>query len=234
MILFYAPDIQHQPELPEQESQHCVKVLRKQAGDTIDVTDGQGRFYTAQITEANPRRCRLQLKETILAPPPCPVQIELAVAPTKNADRMEWLAEKATEIGINSLAFLKTRYSERKALNLDRIRKILIAAMKQSEKAFLPNLQDLTAFEAFVQQPFAGQKFIPHCNAGPKPLLSQACPKGKNARILIGPEGDFSEEEVTLALAQGYQAVSLGETRLRTETAAWVACHTIHLLNQQA
>jgi len=174
----------------------------------------------------------LHIRETIEALPSCPVRIELAVAPTKNADRMEWLAEKATETGVDSITFLKTRYSERKQLNTDRIRKILIAAMKQSEKAVLPQLSEMIDFEQYVEQAFAGQKIIPHCHPGEKRLLSHTYCKGEDVRILIGPEGDFSEEEVALALANGYQAVSLGETRLRTETAALVACQTIHILNQ--
>ena len=235
MLLFYAPDILLRPELPEQESQHCVKVLRKQAGDEIDVTDGKGHFYKAQITDAHPKRCQVHILETVEVRPSCPVRIEIAVAPTKNADRMEWFAEKATEMGMNTIAFLKTRYSERKQLNTDRIRKILIAAMKQSEQAFLPQLIEMTDFEGYVKQPFDGQKIIPHCHPGhlgEKHLLSHTYHKGENVRILIGPEGDFSEEEVTLALSQGYLPVSLGETRLRTETAALVACQTVHVLNQ--
>ncbi|MDR1527905.1 MAG: 16S rRNA (uracil(1498)-N(3))-methyltransferase [Dysgonamonadaceae bacterium] len=232
MLLFYAPDILLYPELPEQESQHCIKVLRKQRGDAIDVTDGKGHLYKAQITEANPKRCQLYIQETSIAQPSCPVRIEIAVAPTKNADRIEWLAEKATEMGIDTLTFLNTRYSERKTLNFDRIRKILIAAMKQSEKAVLPELHEMTGFDSYVKQPFEGQKFIPHCYPGEKPFLSCAYRKGENARILIGPEGDFSEEEVALALSQKYQAVSLGNTRLRTETAALTVCQTIHIVNQ--
>ncbi|MDR2804562.1 MAG: 16S rRNA (uracil(1498)-N(3))-methyltransferase [Dysgonamonadaceae bacterium] len=232
MLLFYAPDILLQPELPEQESQHCVKVLRRQVGDAIDVTDGKGYFYKAQITDAHPKRCQLQIAETIEAKPSCPVRIEIAVAPTKNADRMEWLAEKVTEMGIDTLTFLNTRYSERKTLNTDRIRKILIAAMKQSEKAVLPELREMIGFEHYVQQAFDGQKFVPHCRPGEKPFLSRACRKGENVRILIGPEGDFSEEEIALALSQGYQPVSLGDTRLRTETAALTVCQTIHIVNQ--
>jgi len=239
MILFYAPDILLHPETPfgesqlsEPESQHCVKVLRKQVGDEIDVTDGKGYFYKAQITDAHPKRCRLRVREIVEVKPSHPVRIEIAVAPTKNADRMEWLAEKLTEMGVDTIAFLKTRYSERKTLNTDRIQKILIAAMKQSEKAVLPQLLEMTDFEQYVKQDFAGQKFIPHCRAEEKPLLCHDYRKGENVRILIGPEGDFSEEEVALAATQGYQSVSLGETRLRTETATLVACQTIHVLNQ--
>ncbi|MDR0540739.1 MAG: 16S rRNA (uracil(1498)-N(3))-methyltransferase [Dysgonamonadaceae bacterium] len=234
MLLFYAPDMLLRPELPEQESQHCVKVLRKQAGDEIDVTDGKGYFYKALIIDANPKRCQLRIEEAVAAGSSQPVRIEIAVAPTKNADRMEWLAEKATETGIDALAFLKTRYSERKELNTDRIRKILIAAMKQSEKAILPELREMIPFEQYLKQPFDGQKFIPHCRPGEKPFFSRSCRKGENARILIGPEGDFSEEEVALALSQGYQPVSLGDTRLRTETAALIVCQTVHIINQLA
>jgi 16S rRNA (uracil1498-N3)-methyltransferase len=232
MILFYAPDISFCPELPEGESLHCVRVLRKGIGDEIDVTDGKGYFYKAQITDASPKRCQLSVKETIVGQSFCPVRLEIAIAPTKNAERVEWLAEKATEMGVSSFTFLKTRYSERKTLNLDRIRKILIAAMKQSEKAVLPELQEMTGFAPYVALPFDGQKFIPHCRSGEKPFLSCAYHKGENVRILIGPEGDFDEEEIALALAQGYQAVSLGDTRLRTETAALAVCQTVHVINQ--
>jgi 16S rRNA (uracil1498-N3)-methyltransferase len=234
MILFYAPDVRSNPVLPEQESQHCVRVLRKQAGDTIDLTDGRGYFYRACIEEAHPKRCRVRITESIEAQVAGGFRIELAVAPTKNADRMEWLAEKATEMGIDALTFLQTRYGERKSLPLDRIRNLLIAAMKQSEKAVLPALHDFTPFAAYVQQPFDGQRFIPHCHpaTGDKPLLCRACRPSEAVRILIGPEGDFSEEEVALALQHGYRPVSLGDTRLRTETAALVACQTFHIIRQ--
>lgn len=232
MLLFYAPNIQQQPELPEQEAQHCLCVFRKQAGDVIDITDGKGNFYKAKITEAHPKRCRVEIMETFSDAQAQQVKIEIAVAPTKNADRMEWLAEKVTEIGIDTLAFLKTRYSERKELKTGRLRKILIAAMKQSEKAALPALQEMSDFDPYIRQAFNGRKFIAHCHAGEKRLLSRAYRPGENVRVLIGPEGDFSTEEVALALANGYEAVSLGESRLRTETAALTACQTIHILNQ--
>jgi 16S rRNA (uracil1498-N3)-methyltransferase len=233
MELFYSPEIRLVSELPESESQHCIKVLRKKMGDVIDVTDGRGHLYKAQIEDPNPRRCRLQVMETVETQPFCPVRIEIAISPTKNADRMEWLAEKATEMGVDALVFLQTRYCERKTLNIDRIRKILIAAMKQSEKAFLPELRGVTPFLSYLNEPFEGQKFIPHCYpTGEKPLLSRTCRKGEAVRILIGPEGDFSEEEVALALRQGYQPVTLGDTRLRTETAALTVCQTVHIINQ--
>ncbi len=232
MLLFYAPDIAMNPVLPETESGHCVRVLRKQEGDGIDITDGKGFFYKATISEAHPKHCKVEITETIARPPYWPNRIELAVAPTKNIDRMEWLAEKATEIGIDKITFLKTRYSERKEIKAERIEKIMVSAMKQSEKATLPGLQGMTDFNAFIKQEFNGRRFIAHCYEGVKPLLSRAYQPGEDVLILIGPEGDFSTEEVEKALAQGYEPISLGESRLRTETAALTACQTIHIINQ--
>lgn len=232
MIIFYAPDILINFELPETESQHCIRVLRKQPGDEIFITDGKGHFFSATIADPHPKHCKVNIVETQKQNSLWENRIEIALAPTKNMDRTEWFAEKATEIGINKISFLKTRYSERKELKTERIQKILISAMKQSEKAILPEIQAMTDFKQFVQQDFNGQKFIAHCYQGEKPLLSQAYQKGQNVLILIGPEGDFSEEEVSLALANGFQAISLGESRLRTETAALTACQTIHIVSQ--
>jgi 16S rRNA (uracil1498-N3)-methyltransferase len=232
MCLFYAPDILIHPELPEEESQHCIRVLRKQAGDVIDITDGKGCFYKAQIADTHPKHCRITIIETINQISPWKNRIEIAVAPTKNMERTEWFAEKAVETGIDKIIFLKTRYSERKEIKTGRIHKILVSAMKQSVKAVLPGLQEITDFHSFVQQDFEGQKFIAHCYPGEKVLLSKAYHTGENVRILIGPEGDFSEDEIAWALANGFQAISLGESRLRTETAALAACQTIHILNQ--
>ncbi|MDR0834123.1 MAG: 16S rRNA (uracil(1498)-N(3))-methyltransferase [Candidatus Symbiothrix sp.] len=253
MFLFYAPDIATGLTLPEAESQHCVRVLRKQIGDLIDITDGQGHFYKAEITGAHPKQCVVKILETHQQPPLWHNRVEIAIAPTKNLDRVEWFAEKATEIGIDKITLLKTHHSERKDVKVDRIHKILIAAMKQSMKARVPELQAMTAFKQFVQQPFDGQKYIAHCNSGDKTLLSELYAStirglrasttldmtpvkpamtDKNALILIGPEGDFSEDEVAEALKTGFQPVSLGETRLRTETAALYALQTIHIINQ--
>ena len=231
MELFYAPDISTNPVLPEQESQHCIRVLRKQNGDLIDITNGRGHFFKAEIIDAHPKHCKIEITETKKNPPAWNFSIEIAMAPTKNMDRTEWFAEKATEIGINKISFLKTRYSERKELKPERIEKILISAMKQSVKATLPEIQAMTDFKKFITQDFQGQKFIAHCYPETKPLLSSVYKKGKNVLILIGPEGDFSEEEVLLATQNGFQSISLGESRLRTETAALTACQTIHILN---
>lgn len=232
MLLFYAPDIQSCSELPESESQHCIRVLRKQVGDQIDITDGKGYFYKAIITEAHPKHCKVKITESKKGVSSWNNTIEIALAPTKNIDRIEWFAEKATEIGINKISFLKTRYSERKEIKSERIQKILVSAMKQSVKASLPLIGEITEFKKYLINNFEGRKFIAHCYPGEKPLLSTIYRKGENALILIGPEGDFSEEEVKWALENGFESISLGESRLRTETAALFACQTIHIINQ--
>lgn len=232
MLLFYAPDILIDPVLPELESGHCVRVLRKQPGDEIDITDGKGHFFRAVVAEAHPKKCRIEILETRRPEPVWPGYIEIALAPTKNMDRMEWFAEKATELGIDRISFLKTRYSERKDIKTERIEKILVSAMKQSEKAILPELQGMTDIKAYLKSGFQGRKFIAHCYPGKKTLLSQAYQPGERALVLIGPEGDFSEEEVAWALVEGFEPVSLGDSRLRTETAALAACHTFHVVNQ--
>ena len=233
-MLFYAPDLLADGELPETESQHCVRVLRKQAGDEIELTDGKGCFYRAQITEAHPKHCKLRILETIPAAPLWKNRIEIAIAPTKNIERIEWFAEKAAEMGIDKIIFLKTRYSERKELKTDRIHKLLAAAIKQSGQARLPEVQEMTDFTALVRQGFEGQKWIAHCGPGEKPLLSRVYRPDESVLTLIGPEGGFSEEEIQVAAGYGFQSVSLGKSRLRTETAALAVCQTIHTLQQLA
>jgi len=232
MLLFYAPDISGHPQLPEPEAQHCLKVLRMQVGDIVHITDGKGNFYKAAIAEAHPKHCRLDILETIPQQPAWEGQIAIAVAPAKNIERTEWFAEKATEIGIDRIVFLNCRFSERKEIKPERINKVLISAMKQSLKARLPELQAMTDFKKFIMQPFEGQKFIAHCYPGEKPLLSKVYHPNENVLTLIGPEGDFSEEEIELAINHGFVPVSLGESRLRTETAALTACQIIHIVNQ--
>ena len=233
MHIFYTPDIERIRELPEEESLHCAKVLRLSEGTEIMLADGKGTFYRAILTRAHQKRCAVEIVSALPQPRPWPVKIHIAVAPTKNMDRIEWLAEKATEIGVDALSLLRCRYSERKEVKTERIQKILVSAMKQSLKATLPDLTPMTDFKRFVSQPFDGQKFIAYCgDAAEKSVLKQRYRPGSDVLVLIGPEGDFSEEEVALALGNGFLPVSLGESRLRTETAALVACHTIHVLNQ--
>ena len=232
MQLFYTPDIAVRSELPEEEAGHCIRVLRLTEGDVISLTDGKGFFYKAEITRAHHKHCEVEIVETVQQEPLWNFGLHIAVAPTKNMDRMEWFVEKATEIGIDSITCLACRHSERKELKLPRLEKILVSAMKQSQKAILPRLEGMTPFAAFVKQPFEGRKFIAHCEPGKKQLIKQLYQPGENALILIGPEGDFSPEEIELALQNGFEPISLGESRLRTETAALAACQTLHVLNQ--
>ena len=229
MHLFYTPDIAHSHELPADEAAHALRVLRLQPGDEVRLTDGQGGFYHARISECNRKRCMVEVIEREEQAPLWTGHLHLALAPTKNMDRMEWLAEKATEIGFDELTFLNCQWSERRIVKGERIEKILISAMKQSLKARLPKLNDITDFAQFVKQPVGGQKFIAHCHEGEKSPLRQALQPGQDALVLIGPEGDFSPDEVALAVAEGFTPVTLGHTRLRTETAALVAVHLMNL-----
>lgn len=229
--IFFTPDISTDVELPADEAQHCIKVLRKKEGDEILLADGKGAFYDATIVQANSKHCIVQIENKIDKPKEWGFNLHIAFAPTKNIDRIEWFAEKATEIGIDRLTPLLCQHSERKEIKASRIEKILVSAMKQSQKAVLPHLDPMTPFSEFVKQPFYGQKFIAHCYPQQKVQLKDAYEKGSDVLILIGPEGDFSEEEVEEAIKHGFQPISLGESRLRTETAALAACHTIHVLN---
>lgn len=229
--IFYAPDILRTSMLPEDESQHCIRVLRKQVGDKILVTDGKGYFYESEITHPHPKRCEINIITTINVPKSWEGDIHIAFAPTKNIDRVEWFAEKATEIGIDRLSPLLCFHSERRQLKHERMEKILVSAMKQSQKAVLPQLDDLINFSTFIKQEFKGQKFIAHCYEGEKKLLKDIYSPNEDVLILIGPEGDFSVQEVEEAIHNGFQPISLGKSRLRTETAALVACHSIHALN---
>lgn len=229
--IFFTPDILSNVELPVEEGQHCIKVLRKKEGDEILLTDGNGFFYDAEIVQANSKHCIVNILNTIEQPKGWGFNLQIAFAPTKNIDRIEWFAEKATEIGVDRFTPILCKHSERKEIKAKRIEKILISAMKQSQKALLPQLDEMQSFSKFIRQDFDGQKYIAHCYPQEKALLKDIYRKGDNALILIGPEGDFSEEEVREAIANGFQPISLGESRLRTETAALVACHTIHVLN---
>lgn len=235
---FYVPDAANVSELPEEEAQHAVRVLRMGMGDELMLMDGKGTFYRATITESSKKRCLYHVEETLPQPRQWQPHLHLAVAPTKNMDRMEWLAEKATEIGFDELTFLNCRWSERTAVKTERIDKILISAMKQSHKAWKPLLNGMTDFKTFLQkvQNKSTQKYICHCHEEatlhPKLPLKDVLQTGKDTLILIGPEGDFSLDEVQMAESQDFQSVSLGQSRLRTETAALVAVHLMNLANQ--
>jgi 16S rRNA (uracil1498-N3)-methyltransferase len=230
--LFYAPDIAINPELPEEESQHCARVLRLREGDEITVADGKGYLYQAVLTETHPGRCRVNITNKWKQEPLWNFYIHVAVAPTKNIDRMEWFVEKATEIGINEITCLRCRRSERREIKIQRLNKIAVNAMKQSQKTTLPKINGMVDFPDFIPFGFEGYKMIGHCYDSPKRLIKEIYKPGKNALLLVGPEGDFSSEEINAALTAGFSPVSFGESRLRTETAALVACHAIHVLNQ--
>lgn len=232
MHVFYTPDIALRAELPEEEAAHAVRVLRLQPGDEVTLTDGKGNFFRAEISTATNKRCLLNILETLPQSPLWKGHLHIAMAPTKNMDRTEWFIEKATEIGFDELTFLNCRFSERKVIKTERIHKILVSAIKQSLKAKLPILNEMIDFNKFIEQPFKGQKFIAHCHEGEKQLLKDIMIPGEDALVLIGPEGDFSTEEVKKAEEKGFIPISLGKSRLRTETAALVACHIINLANQ--
>ncbi|MEZ4887602.1 MAG: 16S rRNA (uracil(1498)-N(3))-methyltransferase [Chitinophagales bacterium] len=234
MQLFYAPQItQENFVLDEIESRHCIQVLRKNIGDTLQIVDGTGGMYEAIITHAHPKKCAFKIVSTITYPNN-PFQIHIAIAPTKNITRFEWFLEKTTEIGITQITPLLTQHSERKNLRTDRLQKILITAMKQSVKAHLPQLNELIPFKKFITNNSSSTdlfKGIAYLDDNNLPL-SKVYTKGKSALILIGPEGDFSPEEINFAVQHGFEGVSLGNSRLRTETAGIVACHTLHLANE--
>ena len=235
---FYAPDIEKTTALPPEEAAHAVRVLRMQEGEEILLTDGRGTVYKAEITVATNKQCLVSVKEALPCEPLWRGFIHLAVAPTKNIDRIEWLAEKATEIGFNALTFIKCDYSERKTIKTERVEKILVSAMKQSHKGLKPLLSDLTNFASFIKQDFGGQKFIAHCYEDEeligdgKPFLLDAQREGEDVTVMIGPEGDFSAEEVREAIKYGFRPINLGKSRLRTETAALVAVHLMNLKNR--
>ncbi len=232
MQLFYVPNISGaEVVLDETESKHAVRVLRLTEGTTVELIDGKGGFYIAEIINANAKKCRLAITKAQKEFGKKNFRLHLAVAPTKNIDRFEWFLEKATEIGIDEITPLLCAHSERKVIKPERLEKILVSAMKQSLKAYLPKLNEFTLFKDFISETSAEQKFIAHCYEGKKPHLKNAITTHSNALVLIGPEGDFSLEEVELATTSGFTAVSLGNARLRTETAGVVACHIVNLAN---
>ena len=233
MHIFYTPELSGKTyTLDETESKHCVRVLRLDKGDEITLVDGRGGFFTAEIADPNPKRCAVSVVKSEQKYGLRNFQVHVAIAPTKNMDRIEWFLEKATEIGINRVTPLLCRFSERKEIKHDRLEKVTISAMKQSLKAYLPQLDELTKFNDFIKQPFGGQKFIAHCEEQHRELLKNLVKSGESYLILIGPEGDFSTEEIEMAMSAGFLPVSIGDSRLRTETAGVVACHTFNLLNE--
>ncbi|MEI6555979.1 MAG: 16S rRNA (uracil(1498)-N(3))-methyltransferase [Paludibacter sp.] len=232
MTLFYCPTISTAAVLSEEESQHAVKVLRLQVGDEILVVDGIGGFYKARITNPHPKHCGFEIVESQNDSGKRDYKLHIAIAPTKNIERLEWFIEKATEIGIDEITPIVCRFSERKIVKEERLEKIIVSAAKQSVKALFPRLNPLCTFDELLKTQSASQKFIAHCYNEEKKLLQTEIQKSKDNLILIGPEGDFSKEEVEKAISLGFVPVSLGESRLRTETAGVFACSTVAIMNQ--
>jgi len=232
MHIFYTPDIKGaEYKLNEEESKHCIRVLRLKTGDQINLIDGNGGFYLAEITNDHPKRCELKIIQTEKEYGKRNYHISIAVAPTKNIERYEWFLEKSTEIGVDEFIPFISQTSERKVIKPERLNKIINAAVKQSIQAYRPRLSDLLKFKDLINIDFDGKKFIAHCFDTPKDYLKNRIEKGDKVLILIGPEGDFSMEEVAQAKTKGFEEISLGESRLRTETAAIVAVHTVALAN---
>ena len=234
MIRFYAPDIERIPVLPEVESGHCVRVLRKRPGDIIEVVDGRGGLFRCELVSDSPKAAAVQIVERESLPKIWTPEITVAVAPTKHADRMEWLVEKLVEIGIDRFVPVRSDRSERKELKRERIEKIAVSAMKQSLKAVLPRIDDTTSLRDFLSEAgrSTAQRFVGYCDAEtPRVLLPKAYAQGSDVMILIGPEGDFSPAEIEACLAGGFQAVTMGDNRLRTETAALMGVAIVHTVN---
>ena len=234
MNLFYTPDIT--PDfylLNETESKHCVKVLRLRNEDKIFLIDGRGGFYKAEIIDDNPKKCLVKIIETKKEYNKRDFYVHIAIAPTKNIDRFEWFLEKATEIGIDEITPIICQHSERKVIKPERLNKVITSAIKQSLKAYHPILNNIIKFDDFIKKDFQGNKFIAHCYNNNLMSLKNAATGKKDVIILIGPEGDFSIDEVKKAVDNDYTEISLGKSRLRTETAGVVACHTINLLNDE-
>ena len=234
MQLFYNPDLTDHTQdffFSKEESKHIAKVLRKKEGDTLSITNGQGWLFTAQITIADLKKCAANIIEKTYFENHS-YKLHLAVAPTKMNDRYEWFLEKATEIGIDSITPIICDHSERKVIKPERFEKIIQSAMKQSLQYHLPKLNSAISFKQFMNQEFSGQLFIAHCEELDKTSLKSQIETQTEITVLIGPEGDFSVKEIELALQNGFAPVTLGNTRLRTETAAIAACHSVAFLNE--
>jgi len=234
MQLFYNPEISKNTEqfsFSKEESKHIIKVLRKTEGDVLNITNGKGYLFTAEITVANLKNCVAKITSKTLQNP-LKYKLHLAVAPTKMNDRYEWFLEKATEIGITSITPIICDHSERKIIKPERFNKILQSAMKQSLNCNLPILNEATSFKDYIKQDFTGNLFIAHCEDTDRKSLKKQLKPSTETTILIGPEGDFSVNEIEIAIKNNFIPVTLGETRLRTETAAIVACHSVAFVNE--
>ncbi len=235
MHLFYTPEILVTDEaflLCEEESKHCIKVLRLKLGDRVVLINGSGGWFEAEIIDAHPKRTLVKILSLVQNFNQRNHYLHIAIAPTKNIERLEWFLEKATEIGIDEITPILCAHSERKDLNIERLFKRITAAMKQSLKAYHPKLNALTPLKDLIEKVDTTQKFIAHCMEGEKVYLKDSLQNPSSCTILIGPEGDFSPKEAETASEHGFIPISLGESRLRTETAALTACFEVNFLNR--
>ncbi|WP_207533754.1 16S rRNA (uracil(1498)-N(3))-methyltransferase [Desertivirga arenae] len=233
MHLFYTPDVNGENyTLNEEESKHCIRVLRLVTKDVVHLIDGKGGFYTAEIIDPNPKRTTLLITDVKREFNRRNHFLHIAVAPTKNIERIEWFLEKATEIGIDEITPILCDRSERKEIKLERLNRIITSAVKQSLKAYHPKLNPLTKYSDFVGSAGYGNKFIAHCLDEPKLELRSAIQLEGHYTVLIGPEGDFTGDEIELAKSNDFKAITLGSSRLRTETAALEACFEVNFLNR--
>lgn len=234
MIQFFAPDITETLELPESDSRHAVKVLRMREGDELQVIDGRGTAYTCRLADAHPKHASVEIISSTPMPLPWPQQLAVAVAPTKHMDRMEWLVEKMTEVGVNTIIPILCERSERREIKTERLEKIAVSAMKQSLKATLPTIMPMTPLRELIKIMPDAQRVVAYCDPSiPRVDFAQTYEAGRDTLILIGPEGDFSPSEIKMALDAGFRPVTLGSNRLRTETAALYALSACHILDDK-
>jgi 16S rRNA (uracil1498-N3)-methyltransferase len=232
-MFFYTPDINGlRYTLNQEESAHAARVLRLKTGDEITLVDGCGGRYRARIAGTHHQHCEVEVLEQQAAYGKRPYRLHIGIAPTKNIDRFEWFIEKVTEIGIDEITPLLCEHSERKHVHPERLQRIMIAAMKQSKKAYLPQLNEMASFGKWLETQGSAYCYMAHCNEGDRQSLKTVYEARQNAVIAIGPEGDFSAQEVIQALACGFKSISLGASRLRTETAGVAACHSIYFMNE--
>ena len=234
---FYVPDALTATELPPEEAMHALRVLRMKIGDEMVLMDGQGNYYRAEVTLAHTKHCLYEIKEQMPQQRQWQGHLHLAIAPTKMMERIEWMTEKAVEIGVDEISFLNCQFSERRLVKISRLEKIMIAAVKQSHKAWATQLNEIVNFDTFIKQPREGHQYIAHCyEEVPRTYLFDELQKiavSDDTTVLIGPEGDFSIDEVRQAVAEGYISVHLGKSRLRTETAGLSAVMMMQLAKEQ-
>ncbi|MBM3401794.1 MAG: 16S rRNA (uracil(1498)-N(3))-methyltransferase [Bacteroidetes bacterium] len=233
MHIFYTPDLSSETYfMSEEESKHCIKVLRLQTGSKLNLVDGKGGFFDAIVEDANPKRTKIKILQVQRNFGKRNHYLHIAIAPTKNIERVEWFLEKATEIGIDEISPIICDRSERREVKTDRLKKVITTAIKQSIKAFHPQLNEAKSFSEFILNSNCSNKFIAHCAPGNKSAIKENFKLNSEYLVMIGPEGDFSSVEVDLAIQQNFIPISLGDSRLRTETAALEACFEINFLNR--